>query len=133
MSLTIFIFFDFHVYLIIIFNSKCLQLVNERVQLLESLCVIEHGYRTIKRTGRSTKRMGVDERYSKMRYNIVPHDATNMAQEHVLLVHQLLKESAVDAASDHSDSNNSGASSSNTVTNGGGPTAGQTIFTQFFQ
>ena len=117
MSLTIFIFFDFHVYLIIIFNSKCLQLVNERVQLLESLCVIEHGYRTIKRTGRSTKRMGVDERYSKMRYNIVPHDATNMAQEHVLLVHQLLKESAVDAASDHSDSNNSGASSSNSNNN----------------
>ena len=88
------------------FSISKKQLVKQRVQLLESLIVIEKGFRAMKKVGRRTRssmKMSVDERYSKMKYNIVPHNATQSSSDgsnislssddHVSLVHRLLKES----------------------------------------
>merc|ERR1711865_1227903 len=84
----------------VMYPIDTLELLQNRVQVLESLCVIEKGLRTIKR-GRRVKRLNIDERYSKMRYTIIPHNATSVdafaasplsTDAHVKTIQTLLQE-----------------------------------------
>ena len=94
----------------------CIQLLNERVQLLESLCVIEHGLRTSKiKRARRVKKLNLNDRYASLRYQLVPHqvsstsilDTALSSNEDVLNIQKLFKECA-------SISNNISSSSSST-------------------
>ena len=101
------------------------QLLNERVQLLESLCVIEHGLRTsqMKRgRGKKAKKVNMDARYASLRYQLVPHQVASTSilgtalstSEHVNQVQTLFREGM--ASSIRSSSSSSSSTSNSTVT-----------------
>jgi len=103
------------------------QLLNERVQLLESLCVIEHGLRTsqMKRgRGKKAKKVNMDARYASLRYQLVPHQVASTSilgtalstSEHVNQVQTLFREGMASSIRSSSSSTSSSSSSSSSST-----------------